>query len=766
MNTTRTQQTATVFGTKAETLRVLAPLVRSASVLPQVAFTVSDWRADADAVLDDVLAQPWGHDPLIVRSSAQNEDSDLGSQAGRFHSQLGVVGRQGLDEAVGAVIASYGEPRPDDQVLVQPELRDVRASGVACGCDPSSGAPYRVVSWADQTSTTAVTGGRTGEVRTWYGISADDTPTAWLRGVVLLVEEIASLAGGDRFEVEFGITGDGSVILFQARPLVLREPGTSRTLHGRALATAARRLAELAEARSPVLGKLPLYGVMPDWNPAEIIGLRPRPLARSLYQALITDDTWARARHAYGYRDLRGTPLMVEFAGLPFIDVRASFNSFVPATLPDDLAARLVDHYVARLRERPDLHDKVEFEVVFSCNTFDLRQRLEVLAEHGFTAEERDLLRTSLVDLTNRLVSPRGLWCEDTERLKRLSTRPHETVVDLLDVCREYGARPFAGLARAGFVGMQLLNGLVTGGALSDADRACLLQGLNTVAGSMSRDYHTLERAEFLARYGHLRPGTYDILSPRYDAAPDLYFDWNHRGTAPEPVMPFSPSTARLRLVERLLHDAGFSCAPEELLDFIALSITARERAKFEFTRTLSDLLDRLGLIGASCGVTVDQLSYIDIDSLGKLVSAGGDPAGLRAAAEAGRREHRAARSLMLPPLLWAPEQVRSFELPDVVPNFVTHLRVHARVADIDRGDPPEGAIALVTCADPGYDWLFARGIVGLVTAYGGINSHMAIRAQELGVPTVTGVGEQRFRSWRQAPALEIDCANRLVRIG
>ena len=31
---------------------------------------------------------------------------------------------------------------------------------------------------------------------------------------------------------------------------------------------------------------------MPDWNPAEIIGKKPRPLALSLYQELITNHTW------------------------------------------------------------------------------------------------------------------------------------------------------------------------------------------------------------------------------------------------------------------------------------------------------------------------------------------------------------------------------------------------------------------------------------------------------------------------------------------
>ena len=47
---------------------------------------------------------------------------------------------------------------------------------------------------------------------------------------------------------------------------------------------------------------------MPDWNPAEMIGIRPRPLALSLYQNLITDSTWAYQRDNYGYRNVRGFP--------------------------------------------------------------------------------------------------------------------------------------------------------------------------------------------------------------------------------------------------------------------------------------------------------------------------------------------------------------------------------------------------------------------------------------------------------------------------
>ena len=131
-------------------------------------------------------------------------------------------------------------------------------------------------------------------------------------------------------------------------------------------------------------GKKTVYGVMPDWNPAEIVGIRPKPLALSLYREMITDSIWAYQRHNYGYRNLRSFPLMPNYFGIPYIDVRLSFNSFIPAGLEEKLANKLVDYYIERLLEEPSLHDKVEFEIVYSCYTLDIRKRLSYLKERAF----------------------------------------------------------------------------------------------------------------------------------------------------------------------------------------------------------------------------------------------------------------------------------------------------------------------------------------------------------------------------------------------
>ncbi|EJL6375361.1 hypothetical protein NMR50_003545, partial [Vibrio cholerae] len=66
---------------------------------------------------------------------------------------------------------------------------------------------------------------------------------------------------------------------------------------------------------------------------------------------------------------------------------------------------------------------------------------------------------------------------------------------------------------------------------------------------------------------------------------------------------------------------------------------------------------------------------------------------------------------------------------------------------------------------DPGYDWLFGQGIAGLITMYGGANSHMAIRSAEFGLPAAIGIGENLYRRLSQAYKLELDPSNSLIRV-
>lgn len=135
----------------------------------------------------------------------------------------------------------------------------------------------------------------------------------------------------------------------------------------------------------------------------------------------------------------------------------------------------------------------------------------------------------------------------------------------------------------------------------------------------------------------------------------------------------------------------------------------------------------------------------------------------LRDSIAQGRAAHRRTRAVVLPPLITAPADVWSFSLLPCEPNFVTQKQADGPVREA--ADPEQdlsGAIVFIPSADPGFDWLFSRGIAGLVTAYGGVNSHMAI---ELGLPAVIGAGEAAFDNWRRARRLLLDCCNRRVEV-
>ena len=91
--------------------------------------------------------QPSSEKPLVVRSSAVGEDSELASAAGQYESILNVTSQGGLERAIAQCLASYDQPgavqyRRDRglpeaamAILVQQQIRGA-FSGVAFSRDP------------------------------------------------------------------------------------------------------------------------------------------------------------------------------------------------------------------------------------------------------------------------------------------------------------------------------------------------------------------------------------------------------------------------------------------------------------------------------------------------------------------------------------------------------------------------------------------------------------------------------------------------------
>ena len=428
-----------------------------------------------------------------------------------------------------------------------------------------------------------------------------------------------TLLGTDAIDVEFAVDSGGQLHLLQVRRLAVDRDAQIDDAAVEAAAADVACKVELLSRPHPYLhGDHAIFGVMPDWNPAEIIGLKPRPLSLSLYRELITDAIWAYQRDNYGYKNLRSFPLLVNLLhGLPYVDVRVSFNSFIPRDLGDDLAGRLVNYYIGRLLAEPHLHDKVEFEIIFSCYTLDLPTRAKTLSDYGFSTAELGELSDALRRLTNRVIHGQtGRWRRDREKIDQLAERlPNirDAGIDkisriywLIEDCKRYGTLPFAGLARAGFIAVQLLQSFVAVGVLSPAEHAAFLADVDTVGSRIGHDFAHSSKEEFLNRYGHLRPGTYDILSRPVTTNNPTSISTGLESATGRIRCPAICPVDRAVPADRAVIEG--TPARHRRPDFDGNSSRpasrAREYAKFVFTRSLSDVLSLIKELGQEYGLS------------------------------------------------------------------------------------------------------------------------------------------------------------------
>lgn len=107
--------------------------------------------------------------------------------------------------------------------------------------------------------------------------------------------------GQTPLDVEFAVDSAENVHLLQVRRICAARRWRANAGLGvsRRIRHVESYVKEIMQPRPELFGRRTLLGIMPDWNPAEIIGVTPRPLAMSLYRELITSRIWSQARRAW-----------------------------------------------------------------------------------------------------------------------------------------------------------------------------------------------------------------------------------------------------------------------------------------------------------------------------------------------------------------------------------------------------------------------------------------------------------------------------------
>lgn len=786
------------FGTKAETLERIKPLVRKCRVLDLYYFSTADWNEAPDRILKEIKRRFQKKGQIIVRSSAYNEDTASQSLAGTYESFLNVDVSQDIktQEAIEKVIDSYTY-NPLDQVLIQPMLQEVILSGVIMTYDLDTGAPYYILNYDESGKTDQVTGG-TGANKTVI-VYRDYAPvyikSKRVAELLEMAREVEQVFGGrDPLDIEFAKTSDGNLYLLQVRRITVQRNWNRRIL--RQVAESIYQIEEFfvdrSRPRSHLAGSRTILGQMPDWNPAELIGTHPRPLSLHLFRYLITDHIWREARFQMGYRNVPDETLMVTLAGHPYIDTRNSFNSFLPMSLEPELEYRLIDAWLDRLDNHPEFHDKVEFQVAQTAVDFsfenDYKERYgEVLTQEQFQQYKNQLYvltrnNLNLADdgsLKKALASIRQL--EKIQQNSHLLSAEQGSqiipnAVKLLRESQQLGTLSFSIIARHAFIAEALLRSTVARCAMTSERLEVFKRSLDTITKQLTDDFHRilagyLDESTFIQRYGHLRPGTFDILSPRYDQRDNLFHNIQKVAKVQESEG-FSLSPEEKNSIAALLSETGLDhISPDHLMEYAELAIVNREKSKFIFTRNVSAALEYIARWGEEIGLSRDDISYLTLneilDSINSSVFEDRETY-FRDIIAFRQQTFELTRSIRLGYIIRDVSDIYVSPLYRGTPNFVTFQSIEGSVLAINsRSDGFEnlfGQIVFIENADPGFDWVFTRGIAGLVTKFGGANSHMTIRCAELGVPAAIGVGEQTFTRLLKAGRIILNCKERYVR--
>ena len=269
-------------------------------------------------------------------------------------------------------------------------------------------------------------------------------------------------------------------------------------------------------------------------------------------------------------------------------------------------------------------------------------------------------------------------------------------------------------------------------------------------------------RKKFLKKYGHLRPGTYDIMSKRYDEK--NYFNFDKKLNPKILKHQFKFNNKQKRKIQKLLKKYFNNMDFDSFINYLKTAIALREYSKFIFTKSVSHILAIISKFSRSNNLNDKISSNIPINYFLK------DRIKKKELIDIFRKNndfHEITNSLKLPQIIHEDTSPYIAPFQINIPNFITSKKIEGKTKNITNNtinEKLDNKIVLIEGADPGYDWIFSHKIKGLVTKFGGANSHMAIRSSEFEIPAAIGCGENIFNELSSHEFVILNCEDKLIK--
>ena len=772
---------------KGQTLFQLRNKIKNFTVPNLLVIKLSDWKKNRNKVLDsikDTYIYSNFTPKLAIRSSSQNEDGLVESSAGKYLSLLNINTNNDKEiiSAINKVIKSYKlkkNHKNSSEIIIQEMIEKTIISGVIFTYEINKGSPYYVINYDDTSGKTdTVTSGKDNNSnKTLYVFreKVSELKSKRFKLLLLAVKELEKVLSHNYLDIEFSIDQNLNLFLFQVRKITLKNKWkvyNSKLIRNR-LDKINILLKKKLGKKKNIYGKSNIFGQMPDWNPAEIIGEYPRPLSYSLYRSLITNKVWLDARSDMGYLKPKSDELMINFCGYPYIDTRLSLNSFLPSKLKKETSEKLINFWIEKLKKNPHLHDKIEFEIAITSFTFDIDKKIKDLIGNTINNSEKkifkkEIKKITLLNLNENYKTSIKNSLKKIEILKQLqksykSTSNLKNIKKIIYDCRNYGTKPFSILARHGFIGISFLKSLVSSKILSNQDVSEFLMNIKTISSEFIIDIKKLNKKNkdiFFEKYGHLRPGTYDILSKKYSDNFDIKkIAFDKKKTKKKFIL----SKKQKNLLNDFIKKNKVNLNSDKLFSYCEKSIIAREYSKFIFTKSVSNILESIIKFGKENNISREDLSYLQINDI---IHYSSNLSKLKKIVKKNKINYNLNNYIKFPQIISKQNEAYISPYQFNKPNFITTDKISGNLKFIQNNlikSNISNKILLIESADPGYDWIFTHKIKGLITKYGGSNSHMAIRCAEFNLPAAIGCGEKIFNYIKNQKKITLNCLDKKI---
>tara|TARA_B100000989_G_scaffold292306_1_gene268010 strand:+ start:2123 stop:4453 length:2331 start_codon:yes stop_codon:yes gene_type:complete len=738
-------------------------------------FSKSNFNKNHELIIKKILSK-FDKD-IILRSSSKSEDTLKKSNAGKFDSKIVM---QKEFKNLKKIIQNYCKQfnNNKDQILIQELIKNVDISGVIFNKDPQTNSPYYIINYDETGKTNLVTSGtKNPKIKTHIVYKNKIEKSKKFKPYLKIIKSIEKIYITKNIDVEFAIKNK-KFFLFQCRPLIVKR---NKDLNLDPILINLKKKIDKVSLNQILSGKKTIYSNMADWNPAEMIGSKPYPLSSSLYSELITDGVWAKQRNNYGYKNVEPYPLMFNFLNATYIDVRTDLNSFIPKGLSKNIETKIVNYCLNKLKNKPYVHDKLEFEIINTCYDFDIHKKLNFLKkqESKIYIEKLRFLTNNIVKNYKEILKSEVNKIEDLKiKLKSYDNKKisHiERIYLLIEAIKKSGTLPFAGIARCAFICTVFLKSFLQKKLISEEDFKIFFENIDTV----SRDIQKLSQAAknnkknkkiFLKKYGHIRPSTYSISSLSYNENFENYFGKKNNKKLKKKNK-FTLNNIQKNKIDKLLKKNKIETCAKDLFIFAKESIRQRELSKSIFTKAIDEIFISLMKLAKEINITRQDLeylsiktiikhyAYLDSDKLKKII---------KEEIKQNKSNYSKTVNIKIPDVIIDSDDIYShFQILNNG-NFITKEKLINDVIVINRNINYEilnEKIVFIENADPGYDFLFSYNIKGLITKYGGANSHMAIRCLEENIPACIGIGEKRYNLYKNSKKIEINCEQKTLRV-